>query len=123
MDYVGPNHVYWTFPQTPSNMALPESERVAVGLKCVTVPDLDADMVASSMAMATEPQSKWADIQRERTYALIKSKFVGVRNLTIGGEPVRDFDHFYSDAPPDIVSWVCKAVYRTEVLSEYEIKN
>lgn len=123
MDFKGANHVYWVAPPTNGNQLLPESEQVLIGLKCVTIPDLDAEQLVSAAMMAEHPQSKWAEAQKDRTYKLIESKFCGVKNLTINGEAVRDFNHFYSDGPPEMVSWVCKAIYKSEVLSDLEIKN
>ena len=123
MDFAGPDHIYWTIPPTNGNLALPKKDQVQIGLTCATVPDLDAEQLAQSVIAATEPQSKWQAMLKERTYKLIAGKFRGVKNLTIKGEEVRDFDHFYQSGPPEMVAWVCKAVMSSEVLTAAERKN
>lgn len=123
MDYQGPAHVYWVAPPTNGNLYLPADQQVQVGLSCVTIPDLDAERLASQATMQAEPQSKWAGIAAERALAQIRSKYHGVRNLTIKGEPVKDFDDFYRNGPPEMVSWVCRAVMSSEILTAAEVKN
>lgn len=123
MDFRGPQHVYWVAPPTNGNRELPPEQQVLIGLRCVTVPDLDAERIATAAMTSEHPQSKWVQLQSDRTMALIAGKYAGVKNLTIKGEPVRDFAHFYADGPPEMVSWMCKAVMSSEVLTEAEVKN
>lgn len=100
-----------------------EKDQVLIGSNCVTVPDMDAEALAQSVIAATEPQSKWQELSKTRTYNLMASKFKGTKNLTIAGAPVRDFAHFYKDGPPEMVAWWCKAVMMSEVLAANERKN
>lgn len=100
-----------------------EKNQVLIGLSCVTVPDQDGEAIAQSVITATEVQSKWQTAMKDRTYKLIASKYKGVKNLTIKGQAVKDFDDFYHNGPPEMVAWVCKAVMSSEMLTAYERKN
>lgn len=123
MDYQGSDHVYWVAPPTNGNLKQDEDKQVLIGLSCVTVPDQDGEAIAQSVITATEPQSKWQAIVKDRTYKLIASKYRGVKNLTIKGNEVKDFDDFYNNGPPEMVAWVCKAVMSSEMLTAFERKN
>jgi hypothetical protein len=123
MDFRGPSHIYWVAPPTNGNLDAPAGEQVLIGLRCVTVPDLDAERIAISAMTQDHAQSKWAQLQADRTVALIAGKFAGAKNLTLAGAPVRDWAHFYAEGPPEMVSWVCKAVMSCELLTEAEVKN
>ena len=123
MDFAGPDHIYWVAPPTNGNLAQLEENQVKIGLTCATVPDLDAEQLAQSVIAATEPQSKWQSLIKDRTFALIASKFKGVKNLTIASKEVKDFDDFYHNGPPEMVAWVCKAVMSSETLTAAERKN
>lgn len=151
MDFAGPAHVYWVAPPTNGNLTAKqieqarkqisaekdkrkrtalekelkaiESQQVLIGLRCFTMPEMDAEHLAVSAICLEHAQTKWKELQTKRTYEEIGKKFVGVKNLTVGGVPVETWDDFYRLAPKDMVAWVCMAVYSSDALSEAEAKN
>ena len=113
MEFHPTDHVYECIPPV---LGIDKStDPVVIGLKVVTVAEMDAEVLAGR-GLTPEKVS-------ERTMALVKSKFAFVRNLTIGGQEVTTFEDFYSKAPPELVRWVCNAVYSTQILSAAERKN
>lgn len=113
MEFHPTDHVYECVP--PVLGIDKAAEPVVVGLKVVTVAEMDAELLAGR-GLTPEKVS-------ERTMALVKSKFAFVRNLTVGGQPVETFDDFYAKAPPELVRWVCNAVYASQILTAAERKN
>ena len=100
-----------------------EVKPVVIGLKCIPMPEVDEDVFKEaktrSEKSAEESQRLIAGFTKER----IKSKVAFFENLILDGEEIKDFDTFYDKAPPELVSWVCKAVYSSYILSRAERKN
>lgn len=113
MDFYGSDHVYECIPPVLGNEKSPEP--CVIGLKVITVPELDKE-VLEGRGLAPEMLEK-------RTRDMIRSKVTFIRNLKVDDQEVADFDTFYAKAPPELVRWVCRAVYSTQVLSEAERKN
>jgi hypothetical protein len=53
----------------------------------------------------------------------MRAKVAFIRGLIVGGREIATFDDFYKNAPPELVSWVLRAVYSTQILTAAERKN
>jgi hypothetical protein len=107
------DHVYECIPPV---LGIPDAEvPVVIGLKVVSVPDQDAEINACR-GLGPEAVTK-------RTMDLLRAKFAYVKNLRVGGREIETFDDFYKHAPPELVGWVLRAVYSTQILSGAERKN
>lgn len=92
-------------------------------LKCLSMPELDESVYREAKARSERAPEEAQRIIQGFTQEKIAEKVVKIENLIIDGEEVTDFNRFYEIGPPELVSWVCKAVYSTHVLSRAEIKN
>lgn len=96
---------------------------VIVHLKCISMPELDEGVYKEAKTRAERAPEEAQRIIQGFTQEKIAEKVVKIENLKIDGEEVTDFNRFYEIAPPELVSWVCKSVYSTHILSRAEIKN
>ncbi|MCP3177308.1 hypothetical protein MJO47_09375 [Desulfuromonas sp. KJ2020] len=113
MEFHAPDHVFECVPAVCGNDK--DKDPVVFGLRVITVPENDK-LLEEARGMSREAADK-------KTYEKIKEKVTFIRNLVIGGKPVTDFDEFYKNGPPEMVRWVCAAVYSTQALSLAERKN
>lgn len=113
MEFEAPDHVFNCVPHIRGNELA--AQPVEIGLQVVTVPELDVE-VNASRGLAQEAIDK-------RTKDLIRSRVKYIRNLKVGGREITEFDDFYKSAPPELVRWVCQAVYSSVMLSAVERKN
>ena len=100
-----------------------EVKPVIIGLKCIPIPEVDEDVFKEAKVRSEKTPEEAQRIIAGFTKERIKSKVVSIKNLVIDGEEVTDFDTFYDIAPPELVSWVCKVIYSSYMLSQAEIKN
>ena len=96
---------------------------VIVGLKVIAIAESDEDIFKESRIRmektGEEAQRAVSDITRDR----IRSKVAYIKNLTIDGKEVTTFDDLYECGPPELISWVCKVVQSSYLLSRAERKN
>lgn len=122
------NHVYECVPPFLDNRKLPESEQVVIGLKVVPMPEAEDFRQEMGRIAADYSVDKAAELQRDKTLELVGSKFAFVHGLEIEGISLDEnggipFKTFYDEAPPELVTWVCRAVMSTTELSMAERKN
>lgn len=113
MEFHSPEFVYECVPPVLNNER--SEEPVVVGLQVLTLPEQDAEIMAQ--------RGLGAEAISRRTMALVKGKIKFIRGLKVDGQEITDFDSFYKLAPPELVSWVMSAIYRTSILSGAERKN
>jgi hypothetical protein len=119
MDFHGPGHVFPCVPPVLGNHGKLESP-VVVGLRFVSGPDLDRNIMAHKAALGEESP---AEVQTKLTLDLIRSKVAYVKGLTVDGIEIADFDALYEKAPREFYAWVCQAIYSTQILTDAELKN
>ena len=123
MDFNSPDHVFECVPPVLGISKAPKEEQVIIGLSIVKRPEVDLDHTAEIKARLDHTADKASEMVAEITLARIKDKVAFIRNLTVGGVEIKDFDTFYKEAPPELVQWVVKAVYSYYALSQAERKN
>lgn len=100
-----------------------EFKPVIFGMKCMSMPEIDEDAIREAQTRGEKTADEAQRIIAGFTKSRIASKVVSIENLTVDGKEVTDFDTFYDVAPPELVSWVCKSIYSSFILSRAEIKN
>ncbi|OQY16385.1 MAG: hypothetical protein B6I36_10340 [Desulfobacteraceae bacterium 4572_35.1] len=127
MDFNSTNHVYRCVPPVlgikEAYDSGAEKNPVVFGLKCIPMPEVDEDVFKEAKIRSEKTPDESQRIIAGYTKDRIKSKVAFIENLVLDGNEITDFDSFYNLAPPELVSWVCKAVYSSYVLSVHEIKN
>jgi hypothetical protein len=113
MEFYPIDHVYECIPPVRGNEQA--AEPVVIGLKVISLPDQDTEITAS--------RGLGAEAITKRTMDLLRSKVAFIRDLKVGGREITTFDDFYKNAPPELVGWVLRAVYSTQILSAAERKN
>jgi len=98
-------------------------EPVMITLTGVTQPEWDRQTAREQELAATFAITERLDKLAEITKELVEKHFVKVEGLVIDGSPVESFNEFYENAPPELVQWVLRAVFSTEILSTSELKN
>jgi hypothetical protein len=113
VEFFESSHIYECVPPV---LGIPQNpDPVVVGLRVVTLPEIDAE---SHAARNLTPEAITA-----RTRKLLASKVAFIKNLTVGGVEIKTFDELYEKGPPEISNWVMRAIYSTQLLSEAERKN
>lgn len=128
MKVYGRNHVYRYVPNFLDNRKLPKeriAEQIVVKLKVVSSPENDNYQRESITNSRTFAPDKASELNEARFHKLFNDKFIGVEGLEIEGFEGKelDFESFYSEAPPDIVTEVSRAILSSEVLTLGEQKN
>ena len=123
MDFNSSDHVFDCIPPVLGITKAPEDEQVVIGLSIVKMPEVDLDQTAEIKARLDHTPDKSSEMVAEITLARIREKVHHIKNLTVGGQAVTDFDTFYKVAPPELVRWVVKSVYSYYALSQAERKN
>lgn len=100
-----------------------EVKPVIIGLRFISLVDVDSDTIAETSVRYEKTPEEAQRIIAGFTKDRIKKNVSFIENLVIDGKEVTDFDIFYEVAPPELVAWVCKAVYSSFILSEAELKN
>jgi len=119
----GKNHIYETLPPFMGNRQLPKDEQIVIGLKVVSLPEQDAYQREAMAIRSDYALDKAQELVEEKSRDLVRGKFVSIEGLEIEGIDNLDFDTFYNEAPPELVSWVVRAVMSTTELSLAERKN
>jgi len=119
------SHVYHYLPNFLNNRQLPAAEQIVVKLKVISTTESDDyqhDVIINNRSFAPD---KAQELNEKRFQKLVTEKFVGIEGLEIEGLEGKelDFDTFYSEAPPEIVGEVLKAIRSAEMLSAGEQKN
>ena len=109
-----------------NNRKLPQDEQIVVGLKVATMPEQDTYQRQVMQIRAEYALDKAQELIEEKTRELAKSKFeyvygLEIEGITAGG--TMDFDTFYNEAPPELVSWILRAILSTTELTLAERKN
>lgn len=108
----------------PENNAEPEEVKpIIFHLKCVPLEESGEDIFRETKARAEHAPQEAQRIIDEITRERVNSKVVKIENLNLDGEECTDFDTLYKQGPPELASWVAKAVYSSYVLAKAEIKN
>lgn len=117
------NHVYATLPPFMNNRQLPKEEQIVIGLNVVTLPEQDAFQRECMAIRSDYAMDKAQELIEEKSRAIVREKFEYIEGLEIEGFDKLDFDTFYNEAPPELVSWVVRTVMSTTELSAAERKN
>lgn len=117
------NHVYETLPPFMNNRQLPKDEQIIIGLKVVTLPEQDTFQRECMAIRSDYALDKAQEMIEEKSREIVKGKFEYIEGLEIDGFDKLDFDTFYNEGPPELVSWVVRAVMSTTELSAAERKN
>lgn len=106
------------------NIVEPEEVKpVIIGLRCLSIPEIDEDTLREFNERSEKSPGEAQRIIGGFTKERVRGKVVFIKNLFLDGKEITDFDTFYAEAPPELVSWVCKAVYSSYILSRSELKN
>ncbi|GEM_PF-4749558 len=120
-------HVFETLPPFLGNRQAQPGDQFVVGLKVVPTPEQDEYQRFRERAFATFALDKAQEEVDKKLRETVRAKVAFIRGLIIDGinDDGRElsFDEFYAQAPPEIVSWVCRAVMSTTELSAAERKN
>lgn len=117
------NHVYECLPPFLNNRQLPPEEQIVVRLRVVTLPEQDAYQRELMSIRSDYALDKAQELIEQKSKEIVKQKFDGIDGLEIEGFSELDFDTFYNEGPPELVSWVVRAVMSTTELSLAERKN
>lgn len=121
-------HIHRYLPNYLDNRRLPKariSEQIVVNLRVISAPEEDAYQRDALDNARTFAPDKAQELNEARLNKLFKEKFVSVEGLEIEGLEGKelDFETFYAEAPPEIVSEVLRAIRSKEVLTAGEQKN
>lgn len=123
MEFHDLNHVYECVPPVLGIPDVPEEEQVIIGMTVIPIEESDEDIFSESRVRleksGEEAQRAVSQITKDR----IKSKVKYIKNLKCGDKEIKTFDELYEFGPPELVSWVCRAVQSSVILSKAERKN
>lgn len=121
------SHVYECLPPFLNNRKLDPSDQVVIGLKVIPMNEQDMFQRQITIVQSEYARDKALELVEQKTKELVKGKVEYIRGLCIEGinddGADLDFDTFYAEGPPELVSWVIRAVMSTTELSAAERKN
>lgn len=110
VDLHGYDYVYECLP------AIPQQDG-SLKVKMKVMPFFDAEkLVVELSALNIEARTK-----KERDH--IGKKVVAIEGLRVDGKEVTSYEQLMETGPNELVAWIGKAVYNTQLLSEAEVKN
>jgi hypothetical protein len=97
---------------------------IRVGLKGVSMLDLDKIDAATVAAYNDYAKDKAAEVIQGKQMDLIKSKVAYIKNLVVDGKQIDTFETAYALACcKELVQWIQAAVHSTMILTAAERKN
>ncbi len=122
------NHIHRYVPNYSDNRRLPKdriAEQIVVRMRVISAREDDEYQREAMENHRTYAPDKAQELNENRLNKLYAEKFDGVENLDIEGLEGKtfDFDTFYTEAPPEMVSEILRALRSKELLTAGEQKN
>ncbi len=121
MDFNNNEHIYKVVPDILGNA---ESDSPAVfHLKGISQDDFSDAIRRETNIRDNHTREEAAKLIASNSAGLVSDRLVKIENLTCEGKEITNYKELSENAPRELVNWIVAAVYSTEILTEYEIKN